>query len=89
MTVLRNGHPIEVTVTPVRNKKYISATSTKTKDVGFIGVAPTINYYYADKGILDVPSQLGHQIGFGLSALGRLPAEDRVAVADGVRRQAP
>jgi membrane-associated protease RseP (regulator of RpoE activity) len=73
LTVLRNGHTIEKTVTPVRNVKYLNATSTKTKDVGFVGIAPTTRYYYADKGILDVPSQVGHQIGSGLSALGRYP----------------
>ncbi len=73
LTVLRNGHTIDKTVVPVRNVKYINDTSTKTKDVGFVGIAPTTRYYYADKGILDVPGQLGHQIGFGLSALGRYP----------------
>ena len=73
LTVLRNGHTIEKTVTPVRNVKYLNDTSTKTKDVGFVGIAPTTRYYYADKGILDVPGQIGHQIGFGLSALGRYP----------------
>jgi membrane-associated protease RseP (regulator of RpoE activity) len=73
LSVLRNGHTIALTVTPVRNVKYVNATSTTTKDVGFVGIAPTTRYYYADKGILDVPGQLGHQIGFGLGALGRYP----------------
>ncbi len=73
LTVLRHGHAIQVFVVPVHNKKYINDTSTKTKNVGFVGVAPTTRYYYADKGILDVPAQLGHQIGYGLSALGRYP----------------
>ena len=86
--MLRNGaHDRPSTVTPVRNKKYVNDTSTKTKDVGFVGIAPTTRYYYADKGILDVPRSGRHQIGLGVQRARPVPAEDRVAVADRVRRQ--
>ena len=73
VTVLRHGQQVELTVTPVRNVKYVNGSTTKTHDVGFVGIAPTTRYYYADKGILDVPGQLGHQIAYGVSALGRYP----------------
>src|SRR5690348_7128059 len=73
ITVLRHGQRVDLAVTPVRNVKYVNGSTTKTHDVGFVGIAPTTRYYYADKGILDVPGQLGHQIAYGVSALGRYP----------------
>jgi membrane-associated protease RseP (regulator of RpoE activity) len=73
LVVLRNGQPIGVTVTPVRNVKYVSDTSTKTKDVGFIGVAPTTRYFYAGQGVLDVPREIGRQVHVGIDAIGSYP----------------
>ena len=73
VTVLRHGTRMNLTVTPVRNVKYVDGSTTKTHDVGFIGIAPTTHYYYANKGVADVPGEIGRQIGVGLSALGRYP----------------
>jgi membrane-associated protease RseP (regulator of RpoE activity) len=73
LTVLRNGTTLHLSVTPVRNTKYVDANSTKTKDVGFIGVEPKEHYYYASPGVLGVPKEIGRQIGVGVSALGRYP----------------
>jgi membrane-associated protease RseP (regulator of RpoE activity) len=75
VTVLRAGKDIALTVTPVRNVKYVNDTSTKTKDVGFIGVAPTTRYYFASQSVLDVPGEIGRQLGVGFSALGAYPAK--------------
>ena len=73
VVVVRDGKRVALTVTPVHNVKYVSDSSTKTKDVGFIGIAPTNHYYYAGQGILDVPREIGRQIGVGVSALGSYP----------------
>ncbi|HEY8301388.1 MAG TPA: site-2 protease family protein [Jatrophihabitans sp.] len=73
VTVLRHGKRVNLTVTPVRNVKYVDGSTTKTHDVGFIGIAPTTRYYYANKGIADVPGEIGRQVGVGLSAIGRYP----------------
>jgi membrane-associated protease RseP (regulator of RpoE activity) len=73
VVVLRHGQQVPITVTPVRNVKYVNDSGTKTKDVGFIGVAPTTHYYYASQGILDVPGQIGSQLGVGVRALGSYP----------------
>jgi membrane-associated protease RseP (regulator of RpoE activity) len=73
LVVVRNGRPVNITVTPVRNVKYINDTSTKTKDVGFIGIAPTTRYFYAGQGVLDVPREIGRQVHVGIDALGSYP----------------
>jgi membrane-associated protease RseP (regulator of RpoE activity) len=75
VVVLRHGARVPLTVTPVRNVKYVNDTSTETKDVGFIGIAPHQRSFYASQGILDVPGQIGSQVAVGVRALGSYPAK--------------
>ena len=73
LVVTNDGVRRTLTVTPVRNVKYVDDTSKKTKDVGYIGVAPTTRYYYQSQGVLDVPGEVGRQINVGVHALGSYP----------------
>jgi membrane-associated protease RseP (regulator of RpoE activity) len=73
VTVLRDGKRVNLVLMPVRNVKYVDGSTTRTHAVGFIGIAPTTHYYYANKGLLDVPGEIGRQVGIGLSAIGRYP----------------
>jgi membrane-associated protease RseP (regulator of RpoE activity) len=73
MVVLRNGVDKTLHITPVKNTKYVSASSNATERVGFIGVSPTERNYYAHQTILDVPGEIGRQIGVGVNAIASYP----------------
>jgi len=73
VVVERDGTPITLQITPVRNLKYANDTGTKTKTAGFVGISPTDHHFYENVALTAVPGQIGNQIGKGLSALGRYP----------------
>jgi membrane-associated protease RseP (regulator of RpoE activity) len=73
LTVERNGAPTTIKVTPVENVNYVNETGTKVKRVGFLGIGSHIHHYYESLSVTQVPGQIGHQISFGLSAMGRYP----------------
>jgi membrane-associated protease RseP (regulator of RpoE activity) len=73
VVVVRNGVDKTLHVTPVKNTKYVNNTSDVTERVGFIGVSPTERNYYASQTVLDVPREIGRQIGVGVDAIGRYP----------------
>ena len=75
LVVQRNGALVTITVTPIRNLKYVNGSSTKTHEVGFIGVEPVTRYYYQSQGIADVPREIGRQINVGVQALGSYPSK--------------
>ena len=72
--VVRDGVDRSLSVTPVRNLKYVGDT-TKTKEAGFLGISPATRYYYQSQGVLDVPRQVGSQINLGVQALASYPAK--------------
>jgi membrane-associated protease RseP (regulator of RpoE activity) len=73
LTVERDGAPATVKVTPVENVNYVNTAGTKTKRVGFLGIGSHIHHYYEALSVTQVPAQIGHQISFGISAMGRYP----------------
>ena len=73
VTINRDGSTQNVSLTPVRNLKYVSDTSEKTKEAGFIGVGMT--EAYAAVPLVRIPGQIGTQIGQGLSALASFPSK--------------
>jgi membrane-associated protease RseP (regulator of RpoE activity) len=73
MVVDRGGHDVSLSVTPVKNLKYADATGTKTKEAGFIGVAPTDHRYYKPVPLTQIPGKIGTQFRQGLDALGSYP----------------
>ena len=75
LSVQRNGAALTVSVTPVRNLKYVGDSTTKTKEAGFLGISPTNELFYRPQTILDVPGQIGSQLHVGVSALGSYPAK--------------
>jgi membrane-associated protease RseP (regulator of RpoE activity) len=74
MTVRRNGVEQQLSITPVRNLKYVGST-TKTKEAGYLGVSPQIHSYYAALPVTQVPGYIGDQIGQGVSAIGSYPSK--------------
>jgi membrane-associated protease RseP (regulator of RpoE activity) len=75
VVVLRDGKDVALTVTPVRNVKYVNGDTNKTKEAGFIGVAPTSRFYFQGQSVLDLPGTIGSQLNVGLHALGSYPAK--------------
>jgi membrane-associated protease RseP (regulator of RpoE activity) len=73
MVIDRDGTQRTVTVTPVRNLKFVDGSTSKTKEAGFLGVSPTNHHYYTGVSITAVPRKIGDQMGQGFSALGRYP----------------
>jgi membrane-associated protease RseP (regulator of RpoE activity) len=73
VTVLRDGAPVTVSVTPVRNLKYANDSGTKTKEVGFLGVSPVGREYFQSQSITDLPGQIGSQLSLGFHALAKYP----------------
>ncbi|MGH8862334.1 MAG: M50 family metallopeptidase, partial [Jatrophihabitantaceae bacterium] len=73
VVVRRGGTDVPLTVTPVRNVKYVNDKGTRTKDVGYVGIAPTIRYYFASEGVGDVPREIGRQIDVGVTAIAHYP----------------
>ncbi|MEO9137472.1 MAG: site-2 protease family protein [Jatrophihabitans sp.] len=75
VVVDRGGVPTTIEITPVRNLKYANAAGTKTKEAGYLGVAPVNRHYYQALTVGQVPGQIGNQVTLGLQALGRYPAK--------------
>jgi membrane-associated protease RseP (regulator of RpoE activity) len=73
MTVIRDGNPVQLSITPVDNLKAANDSGTKTKVAGFIGVAPVIHDYYQPLGVTGIAGQVGHQIRLGVDAIGSYP----------------
>ena len=74
MTIRRNGVEQQLSITPVRNLKYVG-TTTKTKEAGYLGVSPQVHSYYAALPVTQVPGYIGDQIGQGVSAIGSYPSK--------------
>jgi membrane-associated protease RseP (regulator of RpoE activity) len=75
MTIERDGVQQVVSLTPVENKKYASATSNKIITAGFIGVGPTSHNYFAHESITQVPGEIGSQLNQAVDALGSYPSK--------------
>jgi membrane-associated protease RseP (regulator of RpoE activity) len=75
VVVERAGRPLTLSVTPVRNLKYVGDSTTKTKEAGFLGISPTNEVVYRPQSLLDVPGQIGSQLNVGVKALGSYPAK--------------
>ena len=73
ITVDRSGVQHTLTITPVKNVKYVNDTSTKTKVAGYLGIGPVVHTYYDTLSITEMPGQIGSQIRDGLDALGSYP----------------
>jgi len=73
LVVERAGKQVALTVTPVRNRKYVSATSNKTKEAGYLGISTRVHQYFETLGISEIPGQIGSQIKLGVDALGKYP----------------
>jgi membrane-associated protease RseP (regulator of RpoE activity) len=71
--VIRDGKPLQLTITPVLNSKYANAAGTQTKQAGFIGVSPTETYQQLSAGRLS--SVVWQQMTQGLDALGKFPSK--------------
>jgi membrane-associated protease RseP (regulator of RpoE activity) len=75
MQISRNGTPQTVEITPVKNTKYVSATSNATKVAGFIGVSPTIHSFYQRDSLVQIPGQIVSQLAQGLRAITDYPSK--------------
>ncbi len=73
MQVQRQGEVVSLSITPVRNLKYVNGSTTKTKEAGYLGISSAIHQYYATLPITGVPGQIGSQLNLGVQALGRYP----------------
>jgi membrane-associated protease RseP (regulator of RpoE activity) len=73
--VRRDGVEQAVTITPVRNLKYVDGTSDRTKEAGYIGVGPVQPVHFATMSVAQIPGQIGHQIRLGVDALGSYPSK--------------
>ncbi len=73
LTIERKGHVRDLEITPVRNQKYVGDSTTKTREVGFLGISPVEHRYYQTLSITGVPGQIGSQLKLGVQALGRYP----------------
>ncbi len=71
----RNGETQLVSITPVRNVKYVNATDTKTKVAGFLGISSVVHHYYQPMSITQVPGQIGSQLSLGVHAIGQYPSK--------------
>lgn len=72
MTVLRAGHRIQVTITPVRNLIYVGDSPTPVES-GYLGVG--LDQPMKPVPAAQVPGQIGSQIATGFAALGAFPAK--------------
>ena len=73
MQVQRKGQIVSISITPVRNLKYVNGSSTKTKEAGYLGISAAVHQYYETLPITGVPGQIGSQLNLGVQALGRYP----------------
>jgi membrane-associated protease RseP (regulator of RpoE activity) len=73
VVVLRKGVERTISVTPVKNVKYVDSSLKKTKVAGFLGISPIEERYYATVGLGGVPGKIGGQIKLGVDALGKYP----------------
>jgi membrane-associated protease RseP (regulator of RpoE activity) len=75
LTIDRAGTLQNVSLTPVENIKYASATSSKTIRAGYIGVGPVTRNYFAHESITQVPGEIGSQLHQAVSALASYPSK--------------
>jgi len=75
ITVLRDGSPTTVAVTPVRNLKYTDDTGKHTKEAGYLGIAPLEPTYFTPLSITQVPGQIGSELHRAVDSLGNYPAK--------------
>ncbi len=73
VVVRRDGRDQALTITPVRNLKYVDNTTTQTREAGFLGISPTNHHYFQALSITEVPGEIGRQIGLGVQALASYP----------------
>jgi membrane-associated protease RseP (regulator of RpoE activity) len=73
LTVQRNGSPVQLAVTPVRNTKYANATGTETKQAGFIGISTTESYQSLTPG--QIRTVTWQQLSMAVDALKQFPAK--------------
>ena len=70
-TVERNGDRRDLTVTPIRNRVYVSPDSQETREVGFVGISPA--QPYVRQSVTAVPVFLGRTIGASVERLVQIP----------------
>ncbi|HEU5267917.1 MAG TPA: site-2 protease family protein, partial [Jatrophihabitans sp.] len=75
VAVDRDGVTQLISITPVRNVKYVDDSLTKTKVAGFLGVSAVVHHYYSPLSITQVPGQIGSQLSLGVRALGSYPSK--------------
>ncbi len=75
VSVVRDGAPITLRVTPVENVKYANASGTETKRAGFIGVSDQVHRYYQAVPLPQVPGHIVSQVALGLHAMGSYPSK--------------
>lgn len=73
LTVIRAGHPLSLSLTPVLTTKYADAEGTKTKQAGFIGIGTTDAYQRL--GLADTGRVVWSQLGLSVRALKQFPAK--------------
>jgi membrane-associated protease RseP (regulator of RpoE activity) len=71
LTVERDGARRDLTVTPIENTVYVSAQSTTTARVGFVGVSPAQTY--VRQSVTAVPAFLGDRIVQSVDKLVQMP----------------
>jgi membrane-associated protease RseP (regulator of RpoE activity) len=71
LTVERDGAQRDLTVTPIENTVYADAESTRTIDVGYVGVRPAMAY--VRQSVTEVPAFLGNTIVGSVDRLVQLP----------------
>jgi membrane-associated protease RseP (regulator of RpoE activity) len=72
-TVERAGALKTLSITPVKNLKYVSGSTTKTHEAGFIGVEPDQPEYYKTVAVGSLPGEVGSQIRQGWDRLMQYP----------------
>jgi membrane-associated protease RseP (regulator of RpoE activity) len=73
IVVDRDGRNVPVTVTPVRNVKYVDDTGTQTKVAGFLGIGAVEARKYEPLSLSAIPGAIGSDIQIGVDALGKYP----------------
>ena len=74
VTIDRAGVRETLEITPVQNLKYVSGSSTKTHEAGYIGVGPAIHDYYKTLALVSVPGEVGSEIRQGWDRVMQYPS---------------
>ena len=75
LVVDRDGTRQTLSVTPVKNVKYVDSSLKKTKVAGFLGISPVEQRFYQSVGLTGVPGKIGGQVKLGVDALGSYPGK--------------